>query len=85
MLSAECHHQILIQVSESPVPMRPSCASATVLAIFEMETFLMCFLKERIVEKEESSANTDVRQGSQMLFDFFLRTMKEVVGKESRN
>ena len=46
MLSAECHHLILIQVSEFPVPMRPSCASATVLAIFEMETVLMCFPKE---------------------------------------
>ena len=73
-------NQILIQVSEFPVPMRPSCASATVLAIFEMETVLMCFPKERIVSKEETSAITDVRQGSQMLFDF-LRTMKEVVEK----
>ena len=51
--------------------MRPSHASATVLEIFQMETVLMCFPKELIVSKEGTTAITDVRQGSQMLFNFF--------------
>ena len=71
MLRAEWHKSNSHQVSESPVPMRPSCASATVLAIFEMETVLMCFSKECIVSKEETSTVTDVRQDSQMLLNFF--------------
>ena len=51
--------------------LRVECASATVLAIFETETVLMCFPKERIVSIEETSTITDVRQGSQMLLNFF--------------
>ena len=51
--------------------LRAECASATVLAIFETETVLMCFPKERIVSIEETSTITDVRQVSQMLLNFF--------------
>ena len=50
-----------------------------------METVLMCFPKERIVLKEETLAITDARRGSQIIFNFLPRTMKEVVRKEPRH